>query len=148
MFQLFLAIFTTYLSFQVYSQTCNPQDLCIAGQCPDPTYHYCDTALGICCTGPVTTAGPSATTASSFNCVDTEDNCSQYLSLCSNINYAALLSKYCRKTCGMCGPNCKDQSSECTVWNSASDPFCTDSFYKNVTCYCAKTCGLCNAPCG
>ena len=50
--------------------------------------------------------------SSGFVCEDAATGCSQYINQCSDPNYTSLLAKNCRKTCNMCGPNCKDLSSK------------------------------------
>ncbi|CAI5443533.1 unnamed protein product [Caenorhabditis angaria] len=102
-----------------------------------------------------TTAGTTGTT--SATCQDAPgENCSLYVSVCSDPRYYPLLKGKCDKTCGYCGsvttttPSstpCVDNSSNCVNW--VKNGFCTNTFY-NCTQrkqYCAKSCNLCNTSC-
>ncbi|CAI5443532.1 unnamed protein product [Caenorhabditis angaria] len=106
-------------------------------------------------TSTVLSTTPTATT--SATCQDAPgENCSLYVSVCSDPRYYPLLKGKCDKTCGYCGsvttttPSstpCVDNSSNCVNW--VKNGFCTNTFY-NCTQrkqYCAKSCKLCNTSC-
>ena len=105
---------------------------------------YCPKSCGVCKS--VQTPSPTLPPADVDTCEDTsnESLCNYYKSAgyCGNRQYLSAMRSQCRRTCGLCGVECKDLELEstCRAWREGGHCETNRSVREKV---CPYTCGTC-----
>jgi hypothetical protein len=75
-------------------------------------------------------------------CVDNNTNCAGWASYGECNNNPNYMLTYCKKSCGVCGDDCRDLYTDCPSWASIGD--CTNaSFESFMSTNCKLSCNLC-----